>query len=86
MHCDRITLPGQSTTEISIISAISAIYLQTGEEPHRRRFFKNNKYINSQHTCKYLHCRNEMQYQVLSSQTVSQEGMGEEPQQLCSHW
>lgn len=27
-----------------------------------------------------------MQYQVFSSQTVSQEGMGEEPQQLCSNW
>lgn len=37
-------------------------------------------------TSEYLHCRDEMQYKVLCSQTVSQESMCEEPKQLCSNW
>lgn len=45
-----------------------------------------DEYINSQQTPEHLHCGDEMQYKVLGGQTVSQEGMCEEPKQLCSHW
>lgn len=33
-----------------------------------------------------LHCRDEMQYKIFSSQTISQECVSEESKQLCSDW
>lgn len=55
------------------------------KNPQKGNVLKD-EYINSQQTPEHLHCGDEMQYKVLGGQTVSQEGMCEEPKQLCSHW
>lgn len=88
VYYNRTTLGGQSTAGI-IFKLFLPLICRMVKNPPKGNVLKD-EYINSRHrnssTPKHLHCGDEMQYKVLGGQTVSQEGMCEEPKQLCSNW